>query len=117
MGERRHRHVFHNQRAAACDKLRQRAGLQVAVRQEAAVFNAACAAFSRHVPCPLQHEQRVPVIVEPVASAEPLVDQQWLVERPGAADGGVQGGIVMSAHRVMHPVQDVASLGTRCAAR
>ncbi len=62
-----------------------------------------------HVAGALEDEGVVAVAVEAVTAAESLVDEQRQVEGQRGEDGGVERRVFVAAHRVMHPVDDLAA--------
>ncbi len=61
----------------------------------------------------LEDERVVAVGVEAVPAAQPLVDEQRQAQPHGGDSGNVERGVLVTAHRVVHPVDDVPSRRAR----
>ncbi len=75
--------------------------------QPECVRDRACGQLGANVAGPLEDEGVVPIAVVAVRAAQALVDEQRQIQRSRREDRRVEGGIFVTAHGVVHPVQDM----------
>jgi hypothetical protein len=75
-----------------------------------AVGNVSGVEFPLDLPAALHDEGVVPIGVVRMASAEPLVDQQRFLQKARGENGHVQGGVLVAADRMVHPVKNEFAL-------